>query len=156
MKLNETIKQLTELYMTGGSLPDEKHMEACQTAIKVLEALDDWEMIQERLEVISGIYAYYVTSKGAGHTRLMMEGVSAWGEDKFDGGDKDFLIVIGAENQRSQFNGHDTVLYDKIHRNLGINRPLAWDNFAILRMVSSLAVVSGTFRQIARVFEGSK
>lgn len=159
MRTEDIIKTLTifETTFADAKADDgltKRTREHLQAAIKIIEALEDYETLYERLRAIEAIYAYYVTSRAVGHTQLMLDGVRKRAEENFDGADKDFFIVIGAGTQRQQFNGYDTILYDKIGSNIGINRPLIWDNFAILRMVASLAPASSTFRIIRDILNG--
>jgi hypothetical protein len=99
------------------------------------------------MNVTDGIWSYYLTSRGTGHTRLLKEGIENF--------ESPFMIVIASDNQRKQFEEYKCILYSELADKAGVGFPIIWDNAAVVKVVSSLSIVQSAFRRIRNILEGS-
>lgn len=142
MEIREIIDTISGIISVS---PDED--KALQRAVKILEELEDFEVLEKRIEAADSIWQYYVTANTSEHYNLLKEGI--------DNYDKPFLVVIGGDNQKEKFEGYKCIKYADLHEQAGTGFPLAWDNAAIIRFISSLSIVQSAFRRMRNILDGS-
>jgi hypothetical protein len=151
-ELNRVISTLAGFHLAALDENKPEHAASVKKAIEILEALEDYEMLIDRMDVVQGVWAYYLGARGVGHTELLLNGVL-----NYDG---DMAVIVGAQSEADRFkmlaqNDRLIVPYNRFDLLVGQQLPLAWDNHAIIRIFSSLSVVQSTLRAIKTIANGN-
>jgi len=146
---------LQEVLQENGGLSDEQRKNLCD-ARQILGCVEEHDLLETRMAMTGGIYNYYVQNRGVGHTRVMRQGIEEANKpaDSFDASTK-VTVVVATQREGNQFPGFNTITLDQFKAGdmLSKRGPLAWDNSAIVRLVSMMSIVRGTFRRIRHIVE---
>ena len=153
--VRDIMDSIQEVLGVNGSLTDEQRKNLVD-AREILSCIEEYELLETRLAVTAGVYEYYVRTRAVGHTRVLRQGIEEANKPKdgFDVSTK-LYVVIGANREAQSFPDFQTVTLDDFRAGNMKSRtaPLAWDNNAIIRLVSGLSIVQGTFRRIRHIVE---
>jgi len=146
---------LQEIAARNGELSEEQKKNL-KDAVNILGCLEEHELLEARMEVVGAIYSYYVGSRSVGHTRVLRQGIEE-ANKPLDSNDfkTKLFVVVSSQKEAQNFPGFNVCTLDdfKAGHMRGKMAPLAWDNHAIIRLVSMLSVVQGTFRRVRHIVE---